>query len=158
VWPPDDVLDAIDALPRPATPGVRYTTRPQWHVTLRFVGMADTDVAHAAFALIDGRATTAVIGPTVTRLGKTVVALHVKGLDALAVAVTSATAAVGDPPDPRPFKGHLTIARLDRRARCDTLGAVLNAHFAVREVHLVRSHLSSEKARYETIAIRPLTP
>ena len=37
-WPPPDVADAIAALPRPVEPGVRYTPREQWHVTLLFLG------------------------------------------------------------------------------------------------------------------------
>ena len=48
VWPPDEVLDAIAALPRADEPGVRWTRRDQWHVTLRFLGSAEIEAAVAA--------------------------------------------------------------------------------------------------------------
>ena len=38
VRPPDEVLDLIADLPRRAQAGLRWTTRDQWHVTLRFLG------------------------------------------------------------------------------------------------------------------------
>ena len=45
VWPPDDVIDVLADLPRPEVAGVRWTTRGQWHVTLRFLGhVATVDV------------------------------------------------------------------------------------------------------------------
>ena len=50
VWPPPVVLDAIARLPWPAVEGVRYTTRDQWHLTLRFLGNADIDEAQQALA------------------------------------------------------------------------------------------------------------
>ena len=49
VWPPDEVLDLIAALPRPEVEGLRWTTRDQWHVTLRFFG--SVELAPAAVAL-----------------------------------------------------------------------------------------------------------
>ena len=44
-WPPSAVLDALDALPRRDVAGVRWTTREQWHVTLRYLGDVDPDRA-----------------------------------------------------------------------------------------------------------------
>ena len=41
---------------RPARTGVRYTTRPQWHVTLRFFGEADVDEAVDALDAVDALA------------------------------------------------------------------------------------------------------
>ncbi|HXX88936.1 MAG TPA: 2'-5' RNA ligase family protein [Acidimicrobiales bacterium] len=35
---PDEVADVLAALDRPAFEGLRWTTRDQWHVTLRFLG------------------------------------------------------------------------------------------------------------------------
>ena len=52
VWPPDDVLDDLAALPRPAATYARWSTRDQWHVTLRFFGELDeAGVAAATQAL-----------------------------------------------------------------------------------------------------------
>jgi 2'-5' RNA ligase len=150
-WPPDAVLDAIAALDRPAEPGVRYTTRDQWHVTLRFLGSCDLDGARAAFARIEGDVATADLGPAVSRLGRSVVVVPVRGLDALAASVVAATAAIGEPPDPRPFTGHLTIARLRDRPACRVAGQLVRGSFPVTEVHLVRSDLHPQGARYVTI-------
>jgi 2'-5' RNA ligase len=155
-WPPAEVLDAIATLARPEEPGVRYTTRAQWHVTLRFLGSCDVDDAAAAFARIDGVAAEAVVGPLVSRLGRSVVVVPVRGLEALAAAVAVATAGVGEPPDPRPFAGHLTIARLRHRAACRVTGQRIQAAFAVTELDLVRSELHPQGARYTTVATRRL--
>ena len=43
VWPSADVLDALERLPRPPLAGARWTTRRQWHVTVRYFGVVDID-------------------------------------------------------------------------------------------------------------------
>jgi 2'-5' RNA ligase len=156
VQPPDDVLERLEELDRPVEPGVRYTTRDQWHVTLRFLG--ETEVAAAVDALddLDAAPTTAVLGPQVSKLGRAVVVVPVAGLDGLARRVREATAAIGEPVDPRPFAGHLTIARLRRRGACRIAGAPVSAQFPVDEVHLVRSVLDPGGARHERISSRRL--
>lgn len=156
VWPPDDVLDLIEALPRPDEPGVRYTRRAQWHVTLRFLGTAPIDEARAAFDTIVGEPATAELGPAVSRLSRSIVVVPVHGLDDLAAATVAATRDVGEPPDPRPFVGHITLARLRGRPACRVAGHRIRAAFRVDEVHLVRSDLRPDGAVYETIATRPL--
>jgi 2'-5' RNA ligase len=168
--PPPDVLDAIAALDRPAREGVRWTARPQWHVTLRFLG-EQADPAPLVSAL-DAAAlgpAEVTLGPRVEALFPGVVGLAAAGLDALAAGVAAALREAGVPPDPRPFHGHLTLARIDRRrgrgrgggrprASPEGLtGAPLSAHFPVDEVHLVRSHLGPGGARYEAIHVRRLT-
>jgi 2'-5' RNA ligase len=180
VWPPPEVLDEIAGIARPAAPGVRWTTADQWHVTLRFLGEMETPgpvvdaLTAVALPSADG-----ILGEVVQRLGRGVLCVAVDGLDSLAGAVTSATAAIGRPPEPRPFHGHLTIAR-DRGARGargargtgtggerdtrDTqgargtdlrhlAGARLASHcFTVSSVAVVRSQLGGTGARYETLA------
>lgn len=157
VWPPDDVLDAIEALPRPEAPGVRWTSRAQWHVTLRFLGDADLDVASTALATVEHPPVEVTLGPQASRLGRSVVCLPAAGLDALAAAVAAATAGIGKPPDPRPFAGHLTLARLRHRAACGVAGAPFHASFTATELTLVRSHLEPTAARYEIVTRAPLT-
>jgi 2'-5' RNA ligase len=154
--PPPDVLDIVEALPRPQDPGVRYTRRDQWHVTLRFLGTADVDEARDAFARIEGEPADAELGPAVKRLGRAVLVAPVTGLEALAAAVVEATADVGEPPEPRAFKGHVTIARLRHPSACRVAGHRIRASFRIDEVLLVRSHLRPDGAVYETIATRPL--
>jgi 2'-5' RNA ligase len=163
VRPPEGVLDAVAALARPERPGVRWTTRDQWHVTLRFLGeLDDPDPLAAALAAAPLPAAEAAAGPRVAALGSGVVCLPVAGLEALAAAVGEASAGWGRPPEDRPFRGHLTLARVDRRqvrgrTRPRTLaGEALTARFPVTDVRLVRSHLGRSGPRYEDILTRPL--
>jgi 2'-5' RNA ligase len=157
VRPPEAVLDALESLPRAEERGVRYTTRDQWHVTLRFFGEVDERDASDALSRVAASTGVATLGPQVGRLGRDVVVVPVGGLDDLARAVVRATADVGDPPDPRPFSGHLTVARLKHRGACRVAGAPIAATFQVSEVELVRSELHPEGARYETVAVRTLS-
>ena len=155
VWPPDDVLSLIAALPRPDVDGLRWTTRDQWHVTLRFFGSVELEEASAALAQVSAAATTAVLGPETGRFGKRILHVPVDGLEGAAKAVVRATKKVGKPPEPRPFSGHLTLARArDRRRGVDLrelVGTPIAAEWPVTEVCLVESHLSSKGAGYEVV-------
>jgi RNA 2',3'-cyclic 3'-phosphodiesterase len=156
VRPPDEVIEALEALDRPEEPGVRYTRREHWHVTLRFIGDADVDQVAAAIGRVDAPEAEAVLGPAVSRLGREVICLPVQGLDELAAAVRATTTGLGEPPDPRPFNGHLTIARLRRRGACRIAGAPFSATFAVRHIELVSSTLTSDGPIHDVVAERRL--
>ena len=153
---PDDVLDLVEALARPDEAGVRYTTRGQWHVTLRFFGDADIAEATAALSTIEHEPVDVVLGPAVSKLGRFVVVIPVAGLDDLAAVVDAATGHVGEPPDPRPFNGHVTVARLKRRGACRIAGEPISARWTVGAIDLVRSFTEPDGARYEVVATRPL--
>jgi RNA 2',3'-cyclic 3'-phosphodiesterase len=157
VYPPAEVAQVIRELPHPVMSGVRWVPEHQWHITLRFFGNADEPDALAAFAAIgDHPGVTAEMGPYVSRLGRDVVCIPVRGIESLAASVARATADVGEPPDPRPFAGHLTLARLRGRGTCGVAGERFNQAFRVSELALVRSTLSSSGAEHETIATRPV--
>ena len=157
IYPPAPVVDLIRALPRPEMAGVRWVPEHQWHITLRFFGNADEDEARRAFDAMELATTATVeIGPHVSRLRRAVVCLPAHGLDDLASLVVRATAHVGEPADPRPFTGHLTIGRLRGRGACGVAGERFAAAFPVQEVALVRSTLSSSGAEHETVATRPM--
>lgn len=158
VRPPRDVIERIHDLPRPEESGVRWVPLGQWHITLRFLADADPADACAAFARIDARPADVMLGPRVSRLGRNVVCLPAAGADDLASAAADATADLGASPDPRPFHGHLTLARLKHRAACRLTGAPFTAAFAVRELELVQSTLSSTGAVHEVIARHPVEP
>ena len=166
VRPSDDVLDLIADLPRRAQAGLRWTTRDQWHVTLRFLGEIEDpavvvdalDGADAGFVACE-----ATIGPMVETLSRQVVALPVAGLDDVAAAVIEATRTLGRPPEDRPFRGHLTLARLARSARGSArrlaggiVGRPLSARFTASDVRVVRSHLGRGGAHYEDVYVRHL--
>jgi 2'-5' RNA ligase len=153
--PPHDVVERLAAVPRPREPGVRWVPSERWHVTLRFLGDADPQEVSARLSGLALPAATAVLGPVVSRLGLDVVVVPVAGLDELAVVVGEATADLGVPPDPRPFAGHLTLARLRRRAACGVTGTPVSATFAVREVGLFDSTSGPDGLRYEVLARFP---
>jgi RNA 2',3'-cyclic 3'-phosphodiesterase len=161
VWPPADVLDALAALPRVSREGVRWTTRDQWHATLRFLGNVDDDgvgelssaLAHAVGSV---PRTEAVMGPAVEALGRAVVCVPIAGLDGVAAAAIEGTASFGQPPEARPFKGHLTLARVRRGSPRALCGAPISERWPVDEVHLVRSNLHPKGARYETVSVARL--
>jgi len=164
VWPPPEVIGLLGGLDRPdeATTRVRWTTSDQWHVTLRFLGdVADDRITEVIGALADVAEvapSTATLGPRISWLGHATIVVPVAGLGALAAVVRDATVDIGDPVDPRPFNGHITLARLKGRGRSCTTGTVglpVSAEFPVREIALVRSRLHPDGARYETVATVP---
>ncbi len=154
VWPPPAVLDRIASLDRPEMPGIRWTTRQHWHVTLRFLGdvadleRSDLDTALAAVAASAGPATVTV-GPATRTLGQALLVVPVGGLDRLAAAVHAVTGA-GD----RPFVGHMTLARARRKARVPhgLGGTPLEAVWTATEMVLARSRLDAAGAVYEPAA------
>ncbi len=158
VWPPDRVLAALAGLSRPAVPGLRWTGREQWHVTLRFLGPVDdqrpvVDALRSVVARTSmGRAgpgpVEAALGPAVGRFGNRVLHVPVSGLGDLAGRVVEATAGLGRPPEDRDFAGHLTLARVAKGARVDLrplAGEEVSARWTVDEVCLVESHLASDR-------------
>jgi 2'-5' RNA ligase len=162
VWPDDAVLDQLAGLDRPVLDGVRWTTRDQWHITLRFFGeVAESEVPAVSDVLRTARARSvqASLGPRVQRVGSMLWA-PVEGLAEIAAAVVKATASVGAPPEDRRFRGHITLARQRSRGRGAQLrsaaGQPLAGSWEVRAVDLVRSHLGSGGSRYERLSSVPL--
>jgi RNA 2',3'-cyclic 3'-phosphodiesterase len=167
---PEAVLDAVDAHVSELSVAGRVATRDQWHLTLRFLGdEVDVDAVVAALAGLDAEGGTARIGGA----GAFPDALHarvlwlglVEGADALArlaTAVAARTAGVGHEPDPRPFRPHLTIARLrvaaDVRDAIATLGAAaVGPAWIVDAVTVYESRRLPDGARYFERATIPLT-
>lgn len=174
VWPPAEVVAAVAGLARPDLQGVSWTRPEQWHITLRFLGWVPDDalpvVVDAVEAIeLPDEAPVVTLGPATACFGRRVLQVPARGLEALAAATVHATAGVGEPPEPRPFAGHLTLARsriADRRrgrrqraqgADLRTLAGVpLAASWTATELTLVRSHLHRAGARYEVVHRRPL--
>jgi 2'-5' RNA ligase len=177
VVPPDDVLDAIDARVAPvraAHDGLRWSRREQWHLTLRFLGPVP-DVDALVAAVRDELASVPRVGavglggagafPNPRRAS--VVWLGVRdGVDALApvaVAVESASVTAGFAPGPRPFRAHLTVARLPRARDAglvvEALGdGPIGRPWPVDEVVVISSDTRPTGAVYEEVARVPLAP
>jgi RNA 2',3'-cyclic 3'-phosphodiesterase len=124
VVPPDDVLDAIDA----ATSGIevpstaRLMTRPQWHLTLQFLGnRVDFDAVAGALEGLAVRPGSVCFGAAGAfpneRRGRILWLGTCEGdawLAQLAASVGALLTPVGYPPEDRPYHAHLTLARLKR--------------------------------------------
>ena len=162
VWPPDEVLDRLAALPRPAIEGLRWTEPAQWHVTVRFLGPVPEiePVLHALAGMAVVDRPVAVLGPAVGRFDQRILHVPVGGLGPAAAAVVAATAQLGRPPDDRPFRGHITLARVTRQGRVDLrplAGRPVHGTWDVDDVCLVESHLSPTGARYGVLERFPLS-
>jgi 2'-5' RNA ligase len=163
VWPPASFVPRLRELPRPARPGLRWTTEDQWHVTLRFLGQVG-EIGIVPGVLAEAAALTPPVearaGPSPHALGRGVWVLPVEGLQALAGRVAAATREIGQPPPDRSFRGHLTLARARRPAALSGLAELvpgeLSARWRVTEITLVQSDLRPDGARYEVLARWPL--
>lgn len=159
VWPPASVLESLEALRRREEPTIRWTTRDQWHVTLRFLGdVEDPGPASEALArvpelYVGARPVPASLGPATAWFpGRKVLQVPVEGLDELAKAVDEALGP--GPLDDGDFSGHLTIARARGRSKGppDLAGARCEGTWEVRHVTLVASRLGGSGSRYEVVS------
>ena len=155
LWPPDDVLDVVEALPRLPLAGARWTTRKQWHVTLRFLGRAEPTEVARALDRLDAALTVAVLDGRPRRLFRGVFGMRVDGLDDLAGAVGRVLHGLGTAADEREFHGHLTLARW-RNGPVPRMDDDVSASWTVTEVALVESTTRASGARYRTVREVPL--
>ena len=151
VWPPPEIVERLAALPRTEQAGVRWVPPENLHLTLRFLGQADPEDVDASLGHLELPTAEVTLGPAVSRLGRSVVVIPATGLDELAAVVRDATAMIGQPLDPRPFAGHLTLARLKHRAACGVAGAPFRATFPVTSIALVESTQTGRGVEYTTL-------
>ena len=151
------LLQVYGGWPRPEIEGLRWTGPDQWHVTLRFLGLADPSVAAAALDQLEPTVAEARLGSTTALFGRGILMTPVNGVDSLAGAIAAATLGVGEPPENRPFVGHLTLARSRGRIPAELVDVPVTGVFPVTEVCLMRSETLPEGARYEVLGRWPLT-
>lgn len=159
VWPPEDVLAQLRALPRPDTPGVRWPTEDQWHVTLRFLGnVDDVEELAAALSTIEATAAEVTAGPATKRLGQSILMIPVHGLDDLAHQVMGVTDELVLTEE-RKFHGHLTVARAKSRNAIPKAleGSPFDASWTATSFALVRSQTKPSGAVYTDVATFPLS-
>jgi RNA 2',3'-cyclic 3'-phosphodiesterase len=168
VQPPSVVLDeverSVEALREQVGPrrtvNLRWATREKLHVTLRFLGEMPGEALSELTASVDAAPlapTEAELGPAFVRLGRQVLCLPVSGLDDLAAAVVAATSALGEPPEARAYRGHLTVARVRGKGggsiHQQLLAPAAPRRWLVDEVQVIRSHLGGAGARYEVLHV-----
>lgn len=157
VWPPGEVLAALSDVERPRDQGVKWVQPENLHLTLRFLGDADEDEVAERLADTDLPAADVSLGPAFDVWWERALVVPAAGLDQLAAAVHRATRGLGTHAPRRPFAGHLTVARLARRARPQrAAGLRFAARFDVEEVALVASTLRDTGAEYETLGTWPV--
>ena len=169
---PDDHKTALVGLRDDALPG-RWSRPAQYHLTLRFIGEVDEEHAAAVEQTLAG-----VRGETFTLQGRGLgvfpsprrprvlfAALDpAPALLALQARIDRALRAIGLDDDPKPFRPHVTLARL-RGADANAVRAFLRAHeaftldpFEVRHYALYESVLRPEGPRYTRRALLALRP
>jgi 2'-5' RNA ligase len=174
VRPPDDVLAAVEERLAPARRvmvGPRWAGRDQWHVTLQFLGPVE-----ALAPVVDGlTAAVAELEPFRFRLGgsgafpnprqaRVIWLGALEGTEAmagLAGAVTGALAPLGYEAEARPFRSHLTVARLrdpgDVTPALAALGGdPVGGAWTVEELVLYQSRLLPSGSQYSVLARLPL--
>ena len=179
VTPPTDALDELEAAVAPlrsSCPELRWTGRPNWHVTLAFLGQVDDAVADKLGPAL-GEAVAAEpaglvsLGPAGSfpedRAWANVLWVDVKDQDGflarLAAMVGEVAGKVGAPPDrQKEYKPHLTLGRCRNAAKVGPLVAKL-AGFRGRpwlaaEIQLFQSHLRPQwpEPRYGDLGRWPL--
>jgi RNA 2',3'-cyclic 3'-phosphodiesterase len=160
VWVPAEVRDELAAVHPDQAAGVRWVAPERWHVTLAFAGeVGDPAVRDWAAVVRAGAARLtapleAVLGPATMTLGRAVLCVPVHGLDTAAAAVREEAVARNLSFDPKPFVGHLTLARArgkGGRVPKGLEGQAMAARWPVFEVSLVASRTTKENVWYETL-------
>jgi 2'-5' RNA ligase len=178
IVPPPAALDELEATVAPlraAWPGLRWTGRPAWHLTLAFLGEVSEDTAAGleprlsraahrhpsqALALAGGGAFPAAGRARVVWAG---IDGDRQALLGLVRSVGAGARRAGAPPpdEGRKFRPHVTLARCrdpaDVRALTETLAAHAGTSWTAAEIHLIRSYLGAQP-RYESVATWPLRP
>lgn len=154
---------------------VRWVPPASLHLTLRFLGevgepalaavvSALRPVAAASDPIPLGLAGLGVFpGPARPRVLWAGIETGGAAVARLAGAIEQAVTALGFPAAPRPFEGHVTLARLrsprgmNRLLRAvEALAGESFGRWTARDVVVFRSHLGREGARYEALVRLPL--
>jgi len=145
-------VGALEELHRKDQVGARFVHPENWHVTLRFLGEADPNHVAEALDTAHFDMTTVELGPAVDIGNGGVMFIPATGADDLAAEVVRRTRDLGDEPVRQRFLGHITLARLKKRANMPrALGELITAAWKPNEVALVESTLRPDGARYDTL-------
>jgi 2'-5' RNA ligase len=157
-----DFVQAAQAALEPA-PGLRLLRPDQWHVTLAFIGEVDHAKAEAARSVVDslasdlggdGRITRFLMLPSAAKAR--VVALDIDDQDGVfallfAKVMDGLEGADVMRREKRPFRPHLTLARLKPAGPVQPRSECGEARFRVESVCLYRSDLRRDGAVYTVV-------
>jgi 2'-5' RNA ligase len=175
----DDALEELqkELKLKVASDAIRWTSPLQFHLTLRFLGFIPSSDVERLITIIDSVTSTLhsfelrydgpgcfprVKSPRVIWAG---LKTESSQLDELYQRLINATKEIGEPPEDRPFKPHLTLARvknLEKKSIPLLEQALGSSDFrnpgawVVDQVALMQSRLSPKGATYETIHVSKL--
>jgi RNA 2',3'-cyclic 3'-phosphodiesterase len=174
-----DELDEAVAPLRQLWPGLRWTGRDAWHLTLAFLGEVPEPVCARLVPRLERAAARnprlslslggagAFPDATQARVLWTGVQGEPRALPALAESVAARARRSGAAPagPGRRFRPHLTLARcrepVDVQTLVDDLSGYTGTPWTAGEIYLIRSHLPGgrphDRPRYETLGCWPLT-
>lgn len=170
----EDVAEATRPL-REALPGLAWVSAPRLHLTLKFLGEIEPGAVEAIrtaseHAVRGARAHEVTLGgvgafPNLRRPRVVWMGMHdTAPLISVATSLDHAVAALGVPAETRPFRPHVTLARV-KVPLSTPEGTVLTQRAAeirvrlrapVHEVALVQSSLGTGGPRYDVLATFPL--
>ena len=157
LWLPDHACEALEELHRKDQVGARFIPPDNWHITLRFLGDADPNDVAARLARVDFASTTVRLGPAVDIGGERTLFVPASGTSELTAQVNDATSGLGSEPVRKTHLGHVTLARIKKRANMPrALGSLVEASWEPTEVALVQSTLHPDGSRYDTLATFPI--
>jgi 2'-5' RNA ligase len=166
-------IDGLVAPFRNRLPGLRWTSREGWHVTLKFLGwVASERRAELEDAVRIVASAVPSFDTAITRIGVFPTPGHARvlwaGLDDAGGAFARMVKQLDDRlaplvrPEERAFAPHLTLARIQPPARMRHVAPdlleldVASERFPVDRIVLYRSHLSRSGPRYEPLLKAPL--
>jgi 2'-5' RNA ligase len=173
----DELDEAVGPL-RQSWPGLRWTGRDAWHLTLAFLGEVSEPVCARLVPRLEraaGRHPRLLVslggagafpGAARARVLWTGVQGEPRALPALAESVAAGARRAGAPPaeEGRRFRPHLTLARcrepVDVQPLVDRLSGYTGTPWTAGEIYLIRSQLPGgrphDRPRYETLGCWPL--
>lgn len=167
---PDDIREQLARFDH-GLPGARWVAPENTHLTLRFIGDVDRHTAADIDSMLQGIDADAfdfwLTGLGVFGQGRKTRALYARadaspGLTHLKGKVESAVVRAGQPPEPRKFSPHVTVARF-RSSNPDRIQAFVEHNglfragpIAVNRFVLFESHMGKGGSVYEELADYPL--
>jgi 2'-5' RNA ligase len=159
LWPDNNVRRAINQLSQPITQNItgKVVVPDNWHITLAFLGDLNVSAKECMQKVVERSVQGNRFSLSLDKLGywpnNRILWLGASEMpDALQTLVSNLTTQLQRcdyRPELRPFQVHLTLMR--KAAPTETLPPITPVVWAVEDFCLVRSILSSGKARYEVI-------